>query len=243
MKKTVNLTIPFCGFDESVADSNIDPARDYDIENYNEEWIPADIRGDESARYIADLLYDNYDYKTAQRLYVIKYVEALQDALNSKVSLQFEAMVSPKEYNFTTDRIFCDMPLSDMKKIMKDHKKDKFRTLKATIEANHTSRDGFVSFYRPELSLWTERPLDQLDHNELGTVFEAWLTLQDIDDNRLFEINAYMDDCYNIVDNCRDWKTIESKVADYIEEKRAELGPDYVPPIPRCTKTMDLFNV
>lgn len=83
-------------------------------------------------------------------------------------SLTFERLESPREYNFTTDRIFCYISDDDIVKLHKwalsvfvDH---------SVIQDRFSSKDGFHSFYDDFVHEWRTKPVLEWDYNELAVL-------------------------------------------------------------------------
>lgn len=93
------------------------------------------------------------------------------------IGLVFEEMTSPREYNFTTDRLFAHIPLKVLRDLFKRSAADRHKTLAKAIEDRHSSYSGFVSFYSNDLREWLKKPLRDWDENELGTLLYASLKL------------------------------------------------------------------
>lgn len=88
------------------------------------------------------------------------------------ISLEWDSMTSPKEYNFQTDRIFAQISESDARKLFNMVDKERLANV---IKERFTSYDGFISFYSNDLNEWLEKPLTEWDCNELGTLLLACL--------------------------------------------------------------------
>lgn len=170
--KTLSVKIPFSGFYESMHSDEIDRA----INMY------FDKEGD-GDNHVPDNFYYSFNKHGAiQAEYAKLYVERFCDWFESETKLpltpQFEEMVSPREYNFTTDRLFALIPLKQLRAIRKYVPDD---VLADHIISNHRSRSGFCSFYSDDLLTWKAKPLAQWDHNELATLIEAAMWLADAD--------------------------------------------------------------
>ena len=85
-----------------------------------------------------------------------------------KLNAKFSALVSPRSYNFTTDRIFVKIPLRAVKELYKYVGAEK---LNKAIEERFTSYDGFMSFYDNSLAAWPKN-LNEWDCNQIGTLLE-----------------------------------------------------------------------
>lgn len=94
--------------------------------------------------------------------------------------LSFVEVISPREYNFQTDRLFGSIGIDQARALLiLSKRKDNHKTLKATIEQYCTSRSGFTSFYSRYLEDWISKPVTSWDANELGILLRAILALFD----------------------------------------------------------------
>lgn len=157
-------TIPFSGFYYSLHDSALDSAL---------ESIFSDDNGEkrDSIFYAAQ---DAADWRTVQNNYAAEYAAAFAAAFN--LQLQFESMKSPREYNFSTDIIYCTISADDAAWLFDTCNK----TLLAKIaRETFTSHDGFISFYDPDFTEWGD--ILTWDHNQLGVLVRAHVAEQNPD--------------------------------------------------------------
>jgi len=261
--------IPFGGFYDSLwsgmLDSEEEQFCDYEAEyRQTEEGIPSELQLDRDA--IFDAIDDSRDYK-AQCLALAKtYVSQFDNWAGGEANesrsrygwtytqakgshkarfrvpslgLQFESMDSPREYNFTTDRVYAKISLATCRRLFKKSKQENHETLKARIRASYTSCDGFSSHYSNQLCDWLEKPLIDWDHNELCTLIEAacnWTRdcemeiYQDIPDSGHSEWSEGID-----------WPKYQSLI-DAKREEKAEILRAEGKEIPhfRCDKTPEL---
>ena len=164
----MKTTIPFTGFYESIHSMQIDSVIEYDLEYY-------------------DLTYDEYESNGLDyHLCCVEYAKEYADvyAADSGINLQFEYMSSPREYNFTTDIIFCDISLKEVKRV---YSECDIKELAALVTELFTSRDGFSSFYSNNLNEWG--PVEQWDHNQVGTLLECFYN-EEIDIDCVNEVIA-----------------------------------------------------
>jgi hypothetical protein len=163
-KDLVNIELPFSGFYNSIHGgdgSNIDRALEdgfnYDYETQEEKEVP-DIWG-------AD-----YDYKAIEQEYCENYVEAFGRRFG--LDLTFDVMTSPREYNFTTDRIFCKVPRKQINKIRREV--EAHEDWPKYIKDNFTSYDGFWSNYENDYQdeEWTRKTLDECQYQ---VILRFWL--------------------------------------------------------------------
>lgn len=166
-------TIPFCGFYESIHDSAIDTEIEQSFsDDTGCNLAPGFIIDGDHITYKGKSL-GYIKYKPILEAYAKEYCSMLEFKLKEFypfLSLAFESLQSPREYNFTTDRIFAHIPYSAVKKLYKAIDKEALREL---IKDKFTSYDGFASFYSNNLAKWEEKPLLQWDHNEIGTLLEC----------------------------------------------------------------------
>lgn len=230
--KTV-MQIPFIGFYESVHSQSFDDAleswAEYELEECARavEYQKAGI----TASDLSDARYWVTDYSAARRAYLESYVPMLRAALESEVSpktnipIEFESLSSPREYNFTTDRLFVTVPRAFVAK-MRDEVSP--MTLARRIKTNHESRDGFCSYYPTDLTKWDSKPLESWDHNELQTLFEAWLDDAGIDSEAYYQIETNLaayempEKARAALDDATDWPAYEGRVAAILETKTEE---------------------
>ena len=151
-------TIPFSGFYESLHDSALDDAT---------KDIFRDDSGDENAE-LAYRAWDSMQWDNVRNEYAKEYAENFAHEFGIK-SLSFESMQSPREYNFSTDRIFCNIDYAELCGIVKTFD---LKAFSAFVRDRFTSRDGFISFYAADLSEWGK--VESWDHNQCGTALEFY---------------------------------------------------------------------
>lgn len=234
----VNLPF-FPGFYESILSETLDFAEERESEYsaeketsaefYPESYWPEEMRLDSADH--SGILYDSMNHGDAYREMAKDYVSSFDDWMNdnfetSPNSFEFESMDSPREYNFSTDRVYATVPLAVMQKLWQGINRDK---LAETIEARHKSRDGFISFYSHDLDSWFDRiesdGLESLDHNELGTLLCAAIadTIERESEFNWTLCERIAETDYQYVDNNCDWKKYETKEREARIEKLAAL--------------------
>jgi hypothetical protein len=157
--KTLQATIPFSGFYESHHVAAIEDAISQmfyseDTNDYNEE-LQAAVNGSCSFRKVFCAYAAEYANNFGQEFKID--------------SLKFEKLQSPREYNFTTDRIFVSLSLEDAQWIYDTTDKAAFFKMAADM---FTSRDGFSSFYNPDVKEWGE--IGSWDANQMGCLLAAY---------------------------------------------------------------------
>ena len=153
-------TIPFSGFYDSLHSCELQTALDY---------VFADrATGSEIYMELAERAYNAMNWRGVHEEYAKEYAE--QFAHEFKIpSLKFESMASPRFYNFTTDRIFCNIDPDDLRRIMATFDLSAFAEY---VREKFTSRGGFSSFYSPVLAEWGSPKT--YDHNQAGAVLEFY---------------------------------------------------------------------
>jgi len=118
--KTIEFALEFGGFYHSLHSDKIDN----DIEMFEYDW-------------------EEVDYKKTHINYSKEFLLCLNNELD--MNLKFVELVSPKEYNFTTDRIIAEIKYADFKKLKKEYlTNNKFINWLNKVSKSY---DGFFSFY------------------------------------------------------------------------------------------------
>ena len=147
--------IPFSGFYDSLHSSNVD---------HELECMLSDDYGRQNDG-LANYVWRHANFRDVFENYAKAYARAFCDEF--KIAAQFESMQSPREYNFTTDRIFVTIDPAELERIRASIPAD---TLRAVAAEWFTSRSGFTSFYSPDPDEWGE-----LDHNTAGCIIAAYV--------------------------------------------------------------------
>lgn len=254
----LSVNVPFAGFYYSKWADLVDHAEERDIEFMADEDGQSDpdrdcYQPEPEARLdageLAELYMRHATYSTAYdaiaRDYVAGFDHELSEALGFKQGFVFEEMTSPREYNFETDRLFAAVPLETVKAwLALSRRTDRHATLAAKFKERFTSYDGFSSHYDNSIP---RKPVEDWDHNELGTLLLAVMALR-LDDESDFEWSIYYpmaESDYEYLDKALNWTALYAAIReaqeDKLEELRAE-DPDYVAPPARCTATVDMFT-
>lgn len=222
----METNIPFAGFYGSLWDTEIDSLEEQEV-----EWMQtSDSRHDWSAlepSEIHEVLFRHTDHHSIYKAIAEMYVEAWADLVNEEldldIQLDFTIMVSPKEYNFTTDRVFANISRDDIAKV---YKKVGRQRLRDKAKEMFTSRSGFISFYSPNIEEWG--PVREWDYNQLGCLMAALGDMVEgsTRDNdmaiydRIYEAisNAYQDNV--------DWPAVEAELRHMADVENGEAEED-----------------
>ena len=150
-------TIPFSGFYNSLHDANCDDA------------LRAAF-SDDSGDVREDIFYraqDETEWAYVHEKYAADYAENFGDEF--QIKMEFKSMKSPREYNFSTDVIYCTIEPGEVQRIFAAVDK---ALLDEVARENFTSRSGFISFYDPDFSSWGA--ITEWDHNQVGALIRAY---------------------------------------------------------------------
>lgn len=162
MNTKLLTTIPFQGFYNSIHDYAFDSEIEYEATDRDTDEIDAEKLND---------LYVKFECRQAYKMYAKKYCDELSH--QSGIPFEHESLSSPKEYNFTTDRIFAHIELSVIKTIFESIEKIEFDKF---VKSRFTSCDGFISHYDNNYLNWGD--ISEFDHNQIGTILEFYINDQ-----------------------------------------------------------------
>lgn len=153
----MSAVIPFAGFYNSVHDD----ACDYAMEQYFQTDNGDPWPGFQDA-------WEHVNWTQVQTEYAKAYVHEFAHEFKIK-GMVFEELNSPREYNFTTDRIFVRLPLVEVWRMKRETPK---KVLDAVAAEKFTSRSGFSSHYSPHINHWPNTR--DWDHNQVFALIEAY---------------------------------------------------------------------
>ena len=218
--KKLETTIPFEGFYNCCISADIDHAIELDTEYYSELY---DLNKSEEELLSNSFLSVNNNnfYNEICKDYVSFYLDNLNAKLNYAypdhgftLKGTYKCFISPREYNFETDRIFIEIEenhcIDFIKYIIKNYKKE----LEKIIKIRFKSRSGFISFYENNLESWTNN-YKEWDHNQIGICFELFnLEEEDI----YFSLREYLSE--TISKNL--YNTLNQEGKDLLDKKQKE---------------------
>ena len=170
------VKIPFSGFYNSIHDSIIDSALEYESECYADSDKANDI--------ILDVLNINHYDKIREELSKV-FVESINELFwyeyDIKLDLEFDSLKSPRFYNYSTDEIYCYIDNDKINELVAllDNENDFIEVLKD----KYKSRDGFIVF---------DSTLQAIDNKDYSLFFSDLLCqLIDFD---VIDCNEYYND-------------------------------------------------
>ena len=202
MTKLIDIELPFGGFYESIPDSQIDGAL---------EMALSDDNGDLSEERADAIFMADVNWKKIENEYCEALVDQWSDALDIK--LEYDTFTSPREYNFSTDRLFCKAPLDAMTKIRAEV--EKYPEWPGYIKDHFTSYDGFWSNYSSDYKHedWTKSDLDAC---QWEVIIEVYAEHNGIDRTELeCEVN-----CYELSTIDEAAEVVEQYIKDQVKETK-----------------------
>ena len=211
MSKFNTVVLPFSGFYESIHNSLLD-------DELNMHMFTDYATGCTNNEGLSQLAYDGCNWSDVFNGYAEEYTKNL--AHEFKIKMTFESLQSPKEYNFTTDRIFANISYEELKRIYDACNKTNFNKLAVDT---FTSRDGFNSFYNPAIETWG--PLNTWDHNQLACLLESFinegLTGESLDEYSIMESSISNGFLYDLLsENIKNIDRLH-KIHEYLNAREA----------------------
>ena len=154
-KNKLSVCLPFFpGFYESSLSELVDQEIEYKMESTGEGY---------------DTVSERFSARLAMSAITREWVAAFSD--ETGIAMDFEEVVSPKEYNFTTDRAFAFVPAEEIRRIAPAKDTPEFADV---LKHQFTGYDGFIPFYSNRVSAeeW-QKPVLEWDHNQLMVLVEA----------------------------------------------------------------------
>lgn len=169
----LTAALPFTGFYGSEHDAGLE---------YAVGAIFSDDQGDPNSG-LAARVSGGCHWLAVHRVYAKEFAESYCKEIGIR-DARFESMDSPRFYNFETDRLFIELPLDEVQRMMRE---TSTASLGKAAADRHTSRSGFISFYSPDWRTWGD--VASWDHNQLQTLIEAYVrdTQGEVEDAQLMD--------------------------------------------------------
>ena len=155
------VQVPFSGFYNSIHEDKLSDLLSETL--YDDHGEIADER-------ILNSMYDAMNWEVAQNYYAASWVRHLEIEFDLD-GLEFDRLESPREYNFSTDRVFACIPIEQVKRMDSEVDRWEFAEL---VEKRLALRSGFIPNYSNCIDAW---PTDiaEWDHNQISLLLECWL--------------------------------------------------------------------
>jgi hypothetical protein len=135
------------------------------------ESLCYDRETDEANQELAENIWEYANYPAIHNAYAKEYVENF--CAGYDVNLVFNSLSSPKEYNFTNDRIYCHISQREVRRLFKIVKTYGLDIFNRVCSDTFKSRDGFISFYNHNWKEWGN--VLTWDANQLSALLEAYI--------------------------------------------------------------------
>jgi len=214
----VEVKVPFMGFYGTYAEDALCLFGDNDrygaspalIDKMNEFDAVSDIS--ECKELVSKTYVENF--------FLNLNAELKKEGLPPIIPFEYSGVVSPREYNFETDRVFVKVP----RKIMVDYWKhilgDTMLRLELAkyLEEEFKSRDGFMSFYDHLVVDWEAKDPNKFDTNEMGAILMVLMRAFFTEEWEDFAVTEGCDWCKERVS----WGEKADKIRDEIYEMQVE---------------------
>lgn len=196
----------FIGFYETIF-SNSDEFIDGEMELKSELEFKCQDNGIDIDIEKIDVYLEYMDYAKYKKdvcnkfmeVYVDEIIYALPSEITENESFKFERadnsieVVSPKYYNYSTDRCYCDVETNYVTlDLIKKHALG-LKGVREYIKKCFTSRDGFISYLSNDVDYWKSLPINEYEQNMLIALLDMLLLLSD---KNIFEsINYTVYEC------------------------------------------------
>ena len=114
----------------------------------------------------------DFDYRGYEKEITEGFISAFADNAPDFVeNVEFDEMVSPKYYNFSTDKIYAFVELADdWKDKVRAFMSENYDWLKERIHDDWTSYDGFMSFMENDIREWDKMLFEDEDARYISTI-------------------------------------------------------------------------
>ena len=137
----------------------------------------------------------NKTNENVSKFYLDYFKDELSDFFNEIgiINLDFVKVDSPKYYNYSTDKLVCNIEI-DKNVFVHELRKYNFEVWEQFLKDNFTSYDGFISFYPNNPNEWTELIQQNFDTDNIiiETLLQFYLEqneeLEDLKENLLYYI-------------------------------------------------------
>ncbi len=190
--KIMEVIVPFSGFYHSVHNDYFDNTLEYCFND--DSGSPIDYDDHDS---LASKASDCINWRETWVCYADAYTDMIKSDFNLD-SLKFKDLISPKYYNYETDRILAEISFSD---VMAMYEAIDIEDLKTKVKELFTSCSGYISHYPSNLDDW-DSDLANWDHNQVMTLMEVYLKKIDKEEYLGYKLMDCWDSYYEVCMNC-----------------------------------------
>ena len=212
----------FCNSDEFI-DFEAEDEKYIKEQTNKEVEVVYEYENEDFSKYKANVCNTFMDY------YIEKIIEVLPYEITENENFEFERVddsidvVSPKYYNYSTDRCYCNIETNKQtKKKKKKHTLSLIGAEKYIIK-HFTSRDGFISFISNDIKYWKSLKIEEYEENHLIALLDMLISLSDEDAFEDITLSTYYDiEKTNYVTVIVYYKEDEFDYYDFIEKFKTE---------------------
>lgn len=183
----IDIQLPFSGFYYSIHDSYIDNHIEYELDYLESELGYTDDQLD----VIKDRFYD-MDYAPIRKAicehYINAYNAVFYDEYNIHLDLTYSDLISPKFYDFETDRLYVNIDESIYNEVTTLINSEEFKTM---LKDKFKPQSGFMPF---------QSTLDSIDNNDT-VLFSAELLEQLLPEETVIDDYQYTDNINEVISN------------------------------------------
>jgi len=126
---------------------------------------------------------DDIDYAKYREDVSKELCRVLPDHCDLIDSILYEALVSPRFYNFGNDSINCKLTISSTEAV-DEYLADNADAFATFLKNRYTSRDGFASSYSNDPKDWSDWHEDE---HKFGAVLDFWFMNEEIDEYDVYQ--------------------------------------------------------
>lgn len=183
----IEIQLPFSGFYYSIHDSHIDNHIEYELEYLESELGYTN----EQLDIIKDKFYD-MDYALIRKAicehYINAYNAVFYDEYNIHLDLEYSQLISPRFYNFETDKLYALINESVFNEVTALINSEDFKVM---LKEKFKPQSGFMPF---------QSTLDTIDNNDT-VLFSAELLGQLLLEERVINDYQYTDNINEVISN------------------------------------------
>ena len=151
---------------------------------------------DSEAQYLEDEhgykdknLWEKFDYRKWNQHISKELCNLVEEFMSEWIlKIEYEKISSPREYNFSTDAIHCNITVKP--KAIREYLQANKEAFAKYIKDRYTSRDGFMSWFSNDIEDWALKMNDFKDFNhkhECGSILEFIARNEGIEEGDLYE--------------------------------------------------------
>lgn len=183
----IEIQLPFSGFYHSIHDMYIDNHIEYELEYFENELGYTD----EQLYIIKDRFY-MMDYAPIRKAICEHYIKAYNavfyDEYNIHLDLEYSQLISPRFYNFETDRLYCFIDESIYNEVTALVNSEEFKVM---LKEKYKPQSGFMPF---------QSTLDAIENNDT-VLFSAELLEMLLPEQNVIDDYQYTDCIDEVISN------------------------------------------